>query len=283
MSDPRPDDDESAFDEDGDAVERLDPTLEDYEAAQLDAELAEEEWLTERSYFNVSRSLSASLLFVLPLLAVYELGVLTDINAAAVWVKTPMSWMRRHPIEFVGVNATLILNGFFMLAVVVAAVRLSRRDALHAGTFMGMMAESGAYALLLGPVALLPLAGRWHFPGFALDMSNLWVKLVISSGAGLYEELLFRFILMGVVFLVAEHVLRMKRPMAGLLALVVSGAVFSVAHFVSPAEEANMGAFLYRLMAGMVLGVIFLTRGFGVAVWTHALYDVYVLCLTPQQ
>ena len=38
-----------------------------------------------------------------------------------------------------------------------------------------------------------------------------------------------------------------------------------------------MPSFLFRLVLGLVLTLIFVTRGFAAAVWTHALYDVWVL------
>ncbi len=37
---------------------------------------------------------------------------------------------------------------------------------------------------------------------------------------------------------------------------------------------------LYRFLAGLYFGALYHWRGFAVAVWTHALYDVFVL-LTP--
>ncbi len=66
------------------------------------------------------------------------------------------------------------------------------------------------------------------------------------------------------------------------MSVTVSGAVFSGMHFLSPVESAELGVFVFRLVAGMALGIIFLVRGFGVAAWTHALYDVYVLCFLPR-
>lgn len=249
--------------------------------AEEEAELAEERRAAERRYFRVSRSLAASLLFVLPLLAVYELGILADVNAAAVWVKTPISWLRRHPIQILGANSTLIVNSVAMAVILVAVWRLGRRGALHAGTFLAMLMESIAYALLLGPLALLPLIGRWQFAGVPLHMHHFWAKLVTSCGAGLYEEFLFRLVLLGAVFFMTKELGRLKAVTAGAVALVASAVIFSVAHFLSPAENPDFSAFMYRLMAGIVLGLIFLTRGFGIAAWTHALYDIYVLCLVP--
>ena len=65
---------------------------------------------------------------------------------------------------------------------------------------------------------------------------------------------------------------------AWIFALVISSVVFSLAHHVGPAGEAfTFGAFVYRTLAGATFAIIYHVRGFAVAVWTHFLYDVYVL------
>ncbi len=260
-----------------------DPEGYDEESAQArrEEELEEELLLEERRYFNVSRSLSASLLFALPLLGIYEVGVLllhSEVNAAAVLIKSPISWLQRGPTELLGRNVILLLNAAIMAAALVAIWRLRRLGALHGGTFLGMLLESCAYALLLGPVALFPLTGKFEFGGFSPHFENWFLGLVTSSGAGFYEELLFRFVILGAIFALVKSFVGLRPVTAGAVGLLLSGAMFSAAHFLSPGESPDLGIFLYRLGAGMALGTIFLVRGFGIAAWTHALYDVYVIC-----
>lgn len=245
------------------------------------AQLEEERRAAERSYFNVTRSLSAGLLFALPLLAVYELGVLmfrSEINAAADILKTPISWLQQHPMQIFGADAMLLV-GLVLIAVALAAIwRVGRLGALRAGTFLGMFSESLLYAMLLGPLALAPITGELRFGGFSPHLGEFPLKLVVAAGAGFYEEAFFRFAILGAVFYLAKEVGKVRPFAAGVLALVLSGAVFSAAHFLGGRETPELGAFLYRLSAGMILGLVFLTRGFGIAAWTHAIYDLYVLC-----
>jgi hypothetical protein len=60
----------------------------------------------------------------------------------------------------------------------------------------------------------------------------------------------------------------------------VSSALFSAAHHVGPlGDPLRLGVFTYRMLAGIVFGLIFWFRGFAVAVYTHALYDMYVMLL----
>jgi hypothetical protein len=258
------------------------PDPEDQLTPEELAQLEEERRAAERSYFNVTRSWSAGLLFALPLLAVYELGVLmfrSEINAAADIIKMPISWLRENPVQIFGADLMLVV-GIVLIAVALAAVwRVGRLGALHAGTFLGMFSESLLYAMILGPLALAPITGELKFGGFSPHLDELPLKLVVAAGAGFYEEAFFRFIILGAVFYLAKEVGKLRPFTAGALALVVSGACFSAAHFLGGAETPELGTFIYRLAAGMILGLVFLTRGFGVAAWTHAIYDLYILCL----
>lgn len=245
------------------------------------AQLEEERLAAERSYFNVTRSLSAGLLFALPLLAVYELGVLifgSEINAAADLLKTPISWLQRRPVQIFGVDL-LLLIGLVLIALALGAIwRVGRLGALRAGTFLGMFSESLLYAMLLGPLALAPITGELKFGGFSPHLDGFPLKLVIAAGAGFYEEAFFRFAILGALFYLAREVGKLRPFAAGALALALSGAFFSAAHFLAGGETPQFGTFVYRLAAGMILGLVFLTRGFGIAAWTHAIYDLYLLC-----
>lgn len=263
--------------EDSGELDAETPELTAEEKEQLEAERL----AAERSYFNVTRSPAAGLLFALPLLAVYEAGVLlmrSDFNAAAVFIKMPISWLQRNPVEILGADVLLFINAGVIAVVLLAAWRVGKLGALHGGTFFGMFLESCLYAMLLGPLALAPITGGLHFARFAPQLDRLPLKLVISAGAGFYEEAFFRFLLLGAIFYLAKELGKLHPFTAGALALVVSGALFSAAHFLMPGETAELGAFIYRLSAGMILGVIFLVRGFGIAAWTHAIFDFCVLC-----
>jgi cellobiose-specific phosphotransferase system component IIC len=62
--------------------------------------------------------------------------------------------------------------------------------------------------------------------------------------------------------------------LAGAFAVVVSALVFSWFHHVC-GQPFDRGVFVYRAMAGVLLGVLMWTRGYGVCVYTHTIYDVY--------
>jgi len=62
----------------------------------------------------------------------------------------------------------------------------------------------------------------------------------------------------------------------------VSSFLFSAAHHIPPyGDPLAVGVFTFRFLAGVFFGLLFWFRGFAVAAYPHALYDIYVLILRP--
>jgi hypothetical protein len=58
----------------------------------------------------------------------------------------------------------------------------------------------------------------------------------------------------------------------------VAGAlIFSGFHYIGQYGDAfALSTFTFRAIAGLVFSGLYLTRGFGITAWTHALYDVFL-------
>jgi hypothetical protein len=88
----------------------------------------------------------------------------------------------------------------------------------------------------------------------------------------------FRLGIMAGLAALLERVVGLRRFVAATLALVVSAVLFSAVHHIPPyGDPFAVGVFLFRVLAGICFGLLFWFRGFAVAVYTHALYDLYVL------
>ena len=240
-------------------------------------------------YWRVTRAPRYSLLFVLPLFVLYEAlasslaapGVQSVRNAADVVLKTPF-------VLFSGARGSM---AFFATVIAVCVYLIGRdlrksKDVPRPRTFLLMFAESAVLALLLGVVVgtltqqlLGGLAGlSAQSSAGGLREADIGTRLMLSLGAGLYEELLFRVLLVGGLAWVLHRVLGGSRTAAGVIAAVVGALVFSAFHYVGEfGDPWALGSFTYRAIAGLVFSGLYLTRGFGITAWTHALYDVYVL------
>ena len=132
------------------------------------------------------------------------------------------------------------------------------------GTLTGVLLGG---ILLSRGAALTLQAGSFALP----------TQLMISLGAGLYEELLFRVLLVGALAWLARSGFGWRPWWAGAFATVVGALVFSAFHYVGPyGDPLELPGFTFRTLAGLVFSAMYLTRGFGITAWTHALYDVFL-------
>ncbi len=235
--------------------------------------------MTLRGYLAGTRDPRFNILVVVGLLAVYEAGMLLTgspyRNAADLYLRRALSLLGPHGVQ-----------GFhlFLLALLLIATGslLGRRVAAVRFVPFFLM-EAVAYAVLLSPAVFLIESPLLEVGGVG--------DLLLDLGAGVYEELVFRFLLIRVLFLLLRadpwHVFFSETDgppvalwkMAGPLTAVVlaSSAAFALYHHWGPEGEAlTTGLFLFRFVAGLLLALIYFFRGLGMAVYTHAFYDVLV-------
>jgi hypothetical protein len=123
---------------------------------------------------------------------------------------------------------------------------------------------------------VLPFGGLLQIGGGRLSWGQ---NLAASLGAGLYEELVFRLVLCGGSILLLSK-LGVKPGPAAFVGVLASSLVFSLFHYLGPyADPWQLTSFTFRLIAGIAFAGLFYARGFAVAAWTHALYDVFLLFL----
>ena len=105
--------------------------------------------------------------------------------------------------------------------------------------------------------------------------------LVLSVGAGVYEELVFRLFGFAALHLLLADVLRLPSRAAGVGTIALSAVAFAGYHHVgfAGAEPFDAGVFAFRTAAGVWFGAVYAARGFGVAAGCHAAYDVLVVAL----
>jgi membrane protease YdiL (CAAX protease family) len=103
-------------------------------------------------------------------------------------------------------------------------------------------------------------------------------NVIMSFGAGVYEETVFRLGMLGGLVALFERLLGLRRFVALTVGLLLSSAAFSAVHHLGPlGDPLAVWIFVFRMLAGLIFGLLFWFRGFAVAVYTHAIYDVIVL------
>ncbi len=235
----------------------------------------------EPSYWQATRSPLASLVVVLPVLACYEIGVLLNGSTARSGVD---SWIR-IALERMGIHE-------FWLPPIVLLVGLLGWQA--AGERSGRLRVRDALVMILECLALaIALVGLSRVVDLGLtQLDHAHIRLQVAApataasnaaplylgylGAGIYEEVVFRLLLIPLL-LGALRVCLVPKVLAGALAISGSALLFAVAHHAgAPGEPFTWFAFTFRWFAGLYFAWIFVLRGFGIAVGVHVAYDCMV-------
>lgn len=236
------------------------------------------------SYWRVSTRPLHVLVFLLPLIVLYELGSAFFLSDNGRGLSETIG-ARKTLVDFFEAfgAATLYLPGVALI-VVLFIWHLLERDSwrIRLGVLVGMAAEAVLWTLpLLVCGLLLAQAGRAHAASVSGDpLASLpWqARMTLSIGAGLYEELLFRLILIALVHFVLVDLARMRNSLGGIIAAAVSAVAFAVYHDVSlPSGGIDWRLAGFFALAGLYFATLFVVRGFGIVVAVHALYDIVVL------
>jgi hypothetical protein len=239
---------------------------------------------TER-YLREGSGPLADLALTLPIFVVYHLGVVwMDVQNAADVVTRELKGLANASLPAYS-GLTLAIGAVFVGILLV----LGRGDTLRWQRFSLVAIEGVLYAVAMRLVASY-VVGKVHLLGGldagplppTGDMPGFFTAVVLSLGAGLYEEIAFRVGLYGIgrrlVLAMMPQALPGQRLMASMVWAVFSAAVFSGWHYFGQfGEPFELRSFLFRWVCGVVFTLIYVFRGFAPVVWTHALYDIWVL------
>ena len=240
-------------------------------------------------YWSDARTPLSSLLFLIPWIVVYEFGVLVIGQDQPEIVRNGADFWMRSVLSHMGFGQELLLPAIVVTMLMTWHVMRKNPWQIRIETQFGMLAES--VLLAIGLVAV----GQCHdflFRQVAVEQSPVSALLnsvgpvtraVSFIGAGVYEEVMFRLLLVPAAFIVFR-IFEFPAKWAAVMAAICTSFLFAVAHHIGPSAEAlNLFAFSFRAAAGLFFASVFLLRGFGITVGCHAAYDllVGVLLATP--
>jgi hypothetical protein len=231
-------------------------------------------------YMPATRHPWPCLLFVVPLVAAYEGGVVllggahpeTLRNGADNWLRCGLTALG---VQFFWVPPAALLLVFLLWT----WGRWGDRPRDLVGVLTGMAIESVTFALGLWALSrgLAPLLAHFGVELAVPAPGEPALRQVVTYlGAGIYEEALFRLVLFtGLAALLRS--LEVGGPLAAILAALASATLFSTAHHIGPyGQPYSNYLFLFRLAAGLYFALLYQTRGFGIAVGAHACYNVMI-------
>ena len=273
-------------------------------------------------YFDrTSRSIYA-LIYLLPMMIVYELLVLV-INPQL--LSEPISHVRGGVVAFVWIQNLLHYIGMdakgawlaapLVIVVILIILQITSRQSWKIlwTDFIPMVLECIALAIPL--IVLAIVLNRPAAPSpqtsfidsqipycqseIASDINTvnsthydnklthpLSLDIITGIGAGIYEELVFRLILICGFMLFFETVIGLSRNKAVMISILLSALLFSLHHHIAfidgqlvRGEVFTITRFAFRAIAGVYFAIIFAVRGFGITAGTHVFYDIIAVLL----
>jgi membrane protease YdiL (CAAX protease family) len=260
------------------------------------------------SYLDRTSRPIYALVYLLGFLLLYEIGTFY-INPEALTQSLSRTQLRvvafvwfQNMLEYVGFSErmTWVATPFAVVIILIAwQIANGTRWHVRIGDFVPMTVECILLAL---PLLVLSLAMNRPAPAETIPANaaivsyvsaaipstggGLWGDIVTGIGAGIYEELVFRLILICLLMILFQDILRLDKDAAVILSILISACLFSVHHHFfyvngrfGHGEPFVWITFLFRMLAGIYFAVIYTLRGFGIVAGTHAFYDIIAAVL----
>ncbi|MFW5875777.1 MAG: type II CAAX prenyl endopeptidase Rce1 family protein [Myxococcota bacterium] len=217
-----------------------------------------------------------SLVLTVPVFLVYHLGILlVDRRNGVDWVTdATLALLDRslwgYVVVTLGYGAGLLGAGLW----------LRGRASVRPSALGPVLVESLLWGLVM--LATVGWATRALFAGPAAAQVGAApmgpvTRLVMAAGAGFHEELVFRALLFSGGTGLLRRFTRFRPSGAVLAAAAGSSFLFAVAHYIGAlGDPFSLPSFTFRFLAGLFLAALYRFRGFAVAVYSHALYDLLV-------
>ena len=243
-------------------------------------------WLA--TYLGASKKPLTILAFLLPLVVAYEIGLAFALRSSegVLTNKAHVTLLRFFDTFGISAGGGLYLGGAVLVVVLLVWHVLTRDPWRLEPATPGLMAVESLMVtiplIVLAQVILRNSAGSQPMPATpvvdatALGSLTIWSKLAISIGAGLYEELMFRMLLIAVLHTLLVDVGKLNSTLGAVIAIVVSASAFTIYH-----PSAGLGSGVFFFVAGLYFGGVYVVRGFGIVVGVHAIYDIIMVSMLP--
>lgn len=247
------------------------------------------------SYFERTSRYIYSLVFLLPFLIVYELGTIfinTDVLnqtqvrvVAFVWLQDVLQWMgfgSRFAWMAPALAVVIILTAFQI------ASRKKWTVELRHMWVMGVECILLAVPLIVFSLVFNNSMQQQAAVGEEVISGSpgLLANIITGIGAGIYEELIFRLILICLFMVIFGDVLRLGQKNSIIISVLLSAALFSAHHHIvfvnghlALGAPFTLAEFSFRTLAGIYFAVLFAIRGFGITAGAHAFYDIIAIVI----
>ena len=228
------------------------------------------------SYWLSTRSPLYSFLFTVPLFLIYEIGIFLTSSDDMFVLRNGADALMRQILATFGITGLYWVGVIFFIGFIIAFI-LQRKyweeTQIHSDYFLLMMVESVGWS-----VVIYFLMSNVYLLLMNPTGSMLVQQVTLAVGAGIYEEFLFRVLLIAGISVILGFIFQWSDKTRNWAAMVIAAGIFSSFHFIGEyGDFFSFNIFMIRFLAGIALGTLYFLRGFGITAWSHAVYDLIVL------
>ena len=228
------------------------------------------------SYWLSTRSPLYSFLFTVPLFLIYEIGIFLTSSDDMFVLRNGADALMRQILATFGITGLYWVGLIFFIGFIIAFI-LQRKyweeTQIHSDYFLLMMVESVGWSVLI-----YFLMTNIYLLLMNPTGSILVQQVTLAVGAGIYEEFLFRVLLIAGISVILGFIFQWSDKTRNWAAMVIAAGIFSSFHFIGEyGDFFSFNIFMVRFLAGIALGTLYFLRGFGITAWSHAVYDLIVL------
>ncbi|MBL7014493.1 MAG: CPBP family intramembrane metalloprotease [Candidatus Marinimicrobia bacterium] len=229
-----------------------------------------------KDYFSLSKTPFYSFVFTVPLFILYEIGVLAVADDDIYILRNGADVFLRQILESFGVMGLYGFSGLLFLGFLGTFMyqRHTWEDTtLNSNTLISMLFESIFWAIVLYFSLAHVMVTLMNPIGIMMTQ-----QVVLALGAGLYEEFLFRVLLIAGIGALLTMLFQWNDSFAKWIGMFLSAIIFSLFHFMGDfGDDFHFNIFFIRFFAGLILGTLYMLRGFGITAYAHSIYDLIVL------
>lgn len=228
------------------------------------------------SYWKLTKSPFYSFVFTLPLFGIYEVMTLFLSRDQLLSLRNGADALFRQFLGMFGIWGPYVLSILFIFGFMIAFLWQKakfRGTSVRGDYLIKMLLEGSAWGILLYVILR-------YAPNLLMLPSGKMIsqQIVLSIGAGLYEEMLFRVLIINGSSGLMRIIFRWSKLWRLTVAILISAGLFSAFHFIGAfGETYNLSIFIYRGFAGILLGTLYVARGFGITAYAHMFYDFIVV------
>ena len=227
------------------------------------------------NYLSYSRNHITSFIFLIPLMIIYEFLSFLLFNNKNFTIRNSADSIFRDIFQLFSSNSIYYYSFIFIIFCIYVFL-VYRKDIVNYKIRVNYLFCMYIEGAILGFLLLLFLNNNiFHYTVSYYD--DLFLTFYLCLGAGIWEEILFRLVLISFLIIIFDNIYFLNNYKI-ILSLIISSLLFSAFHYIGSGSDVYTHyTFIVRLIGGLLLGLIYLKRGLAVSSMTHLCYDLFLI------